>query len=616
MYYLYTRRHEYRQERQQSFPYFTLKDADTELRMIWKTFTKEERDEWKERLAESLSEVKVLHQNSGLETPLEKKLKEKQPESMEPGSPSSARGSKVEDLEEAATPVKSAKKNWDDGAMSSQLRTITPEMTLDCARPITAKALNFEEEKEEQEEKKEECDLPGNQPAEVDGRKAEQTKVATSEDSQKIAKMESRGSNVVIQFSKPESAEAPGALADLEKGNVERQEHNIKRTIPKEKAAEVVKTDDSLETPGLEVIIKNENKEPDGNVDARPAPAASTEVAALDEKLSDGDDAHPSIAISASPVHNPQQVKAATRKQSRRKRKKSNEKDRRWCLNEDQITICSEACIEHFNQVMRTVKTRDLMRELQDGFDLFRERGRGRYDMELPAFESEVFDFLTDLQKAPWMPVVRTILGDDVVLIHKGCFLAVPGAEAQEYHQDGIHLTTQSQRPCHAINVFVPLVDLTSRNGPTEFCLGSHVLGHEGYDKDFVEVPKVKAGTPVIFDYRLGHRGLGNSSHGIRPIVYCTYARAAQGKEFRDSVNFSRKRYHKLGHLVAKPLSRAERSKKRIKSIELREEEELRKAIEISKQEPQLETQDGDLDSEHLEATITDSSETTSSSDE
>jgi hypothetical protein len=40
---------------------------------------------------------------------------------------------------------------------------------------------------------------------------------------------------------------------------------------------------------------------------------------------------------------------------------------------------------------MHTVKASDLTRELQDGFDLLRERGRGRYDMELPAFDTADF---------------------------------------------------------------------------------------------------------------------------------------------------------------------------------------------------------------------------------
>lgn len=234
-----------------------------------------------------------------------------------------------------------------------------------------------------------------------------------------------------------------------------------------------------------------------------------------------------------------------------------------WRLSTKQIAMCYYAATEHFDKVMYTVKARALFSELFDGFDLLRERGRGRYDMELPAFDEPQFDFLTDFAKTPWMGVVKQILGEDVVLIHKGVFLSNPGADSQEYHQDGPHLTTQYQRPCHAINVFVPLIDLTIRNGPTEFVAGSHILNYDVFNRHNVVTPLVPAGTPIIFDYRLGHRGLANTSEFCRPIVYCTYAAAGNGKEFRDSVNFSRKRYHRLRDLIEKPLSREQRRKMR-----------------------------------------------------
>jgi hypothetical protein len=131
------------------------------------------------------------------------------------------------------------------------------------------------------------------------------------------------------------------------------------------------------------------------------------------------------------------------------------------------------------------------------------------------------------------------------------------------YHQDGVHLNQKVQKPCYAINVFIPLVNYNKTNGPTEFCLGSHHLGHENFVKENTYVPLVKAGTPVIFDYRLGHRGLRNYSDAVRPVVYLTYSSVASGKEFRDSVNFSRKRFRKLGDFVETPLSRDERRKKR-----------------------------------------------------
>jgi Phytanoyl-CoA dioxygenase (PhyH) len=236
----------------------------------------------------------------------------------------------------------------------------------------------------------------------------------------------------------------------------------------------------------------------------------------------------------------------------------------RWRLSREQIRMCYDAAVEHFEKVMYTVKARALFSELSDGFDLLRERGRGRYDMELPVFDESKFSFLTDLTQTPWIEVVQQILGDEVVLIHKGVFLSNPGSETQGYHQDGPHISMHQQRPCHAINVFIPLIDLTLRNGPTEFVLGSHFLDYEGYDKNKVLIPQVTAGTPIIFDYRLGHRGLANTSDECRPIVYCTYAATSNGKEFRDSVNFSRKRYHRLGTLVEMPLPRGERHRIRV----------------------------------------------------
>ena len=232
-----------------------------------------------------------------------------------------------------------------------------------------------------------------------------------------------------------------------------------------------------------------------------------------------------------------------------------------WRLNQKQIDLCNAAVTDHYQKCMYTIKARNLIFDLADGFDVIRERGRGRYDMELEAFDKPEFSFLSDLKKAAWMPIVRKILGDNVALIHKGAFISLPGAAAQVYHQDGVHQHKSIQKPCYAVNVFLPLVDLDESKGPTEFCLGTHYLGNEHYVRDFCETPTPPAGTPIIFDYRLGHRGMGNSSAESRPIVYLTYTSASS--EFKDKVNFSRKRYKKLGDFAEKPLSRRERAQMR-----------------------------------------------------
>ena len=116
------------------------------------------------------------------------------------------------------------------------------------------------------------------------------------------------------------------------------------------------------------------------------------------------------------------------------------------------------------------------------------------------------------------------------------------------------------------MNVFIPLVDLSLVNGATEFVLGTHILENDGYDRSKLYTPTAPAGTPIIFDYRLGHRGMGNSTDETRPILYLTYS--AEDK-FSDSINFSARRYHKLGSMVEAPVSREERKAKREQEVEL-----------------------------------------------
>ena len=80
--------------------------------------------------------------------------------------------------------------------------------------------------------------------------------------------------------------------------------------------------------------------------------------------------------------------------------------------------------------------------------------------------------------------------------------------------------------PVHALNVFVPLVHLTLDKGPTEFVPGSHI----DYDVGTAsQVRTLGAGSALLFDYRLKHRGLGNNSTEERPLLYITYARAPLG---------------------------------------------------------------------------------------
>ena len=166
---------------------------------------------------------------------------------------------------------------------------------------------------------------------------------------------------------------------------------------------------------------------------------------------------------------------------------------------------------------------------------------------------------------------------DSYRLLGSGIVLTEPGADWQNWHQDGGHLDLdrrvvdeeQARRGVssvpHAVNIFIPLVDLTRANGPTEFIPASHLspddsifrrrappspddddAGGAGGGDDFCPgvsvAPELPAGSMAIFDYRLTHRGrpnrrssprLGAAPAAVRPVLYFTVAKSW----FKDEVN-------------------------------------------------------------------------------
>eukprot|EP00617_Octactis_speculum_P007768 CAMPEP_0185796040 /NCGR_PEP_ID=MMETSP1174-20130828/160870_1 /TAXON_ID=35687 /ORGANISM="Dictyocha speculum, Strain CCMP1381" /LENGTH=231 /DNA_ID=CAMNT_0028491379 /DNA_START=658 /DNA_END=1350 /DNA_ORIENTATION=+ len=100
--------------------------------------------------------------------------------------------------------------------------------------------------------------------------------------------------------------------------------------------------------------------------------------------------------------------------------------------------------------------------------------------------------------------------------------------------------------PPYAINVFMPLSDLTMGNGPTEFTLGSAMWGqqweaeevrrgHDVTDHKFL----VKAGSLIVADYRTIHRGTANLSPDPRVLAMSIWGR----DWWVDSVNYGNKDY-------------------------------------------------------------------------
>lgn len=102
------------------------------------------------------------------------------------------------------------------------------------------------------------------------------------------------------------------------------------------------------------------------------------------------------------------------------------------------------------------------------------------------------------------------------------------------------------------VNVFVPLVEIDDKTGGTEMKKGSHVRS-QGGDHDAASFAayehldsvthKVPAGTPVIMDYRVWHRGLANTSvDTVRPLLYFKYALRQPKRPAKPPVNEPKKR--------------------------------------------------------------------------
>jgi ectoine hydroxylase-related dioxygenase (phytanoyl-CoA dioxygenase family) len=127
------------------------------------------------------------------------------------------------------------------------------------------------------------------------------------------------------------------------------------------------------------------------------------------------------------------------------------------------------------------------------------------------------------------LPVIRDLLGPQPVAFLIASDTPYPGAGFQNIHQDF---------PRFGLTVNIPLVDFTESNAPLEVWPGSHVRGagfHTGkVDLSAAEIERlvqrvpskrllVPAGSIVIRDQRMVHRGTANTGSAARPCLSIWY---------------------------------------------------------------------------------------------
>jgi len=217
--------------------------------------------------------------------------------------------------------------------------------------------------------------------------------------------------------------------------------------------------------------------------------------------------------------------------------------------------LCDPSFVAHLlevsryrsGEVMTTLGAQTIGIGSAAGFDEVVQRSPGRWDIPISLDE-----FGVDERTLPWWPLITDTLGDDAEPSFSGVVYSDPGSPAQCWHIDSPHVSADHLPP-HALNVMVALHYIPLVMGPTELALGSHrltnhlqnpalvadelVYQHETTcpERLFVGTsqdtpanfsPALTAGSCLIFDDRILHRGLANDSNKRRSMVYFSYRQA------------------------------------------------------------------------------------------
>lgn len=235
------------------------------------------------------------------------------------------------------------------------------------------------------------------------------------------------------------------------------------------------------------------------------------------------------------------------------------------------ITELVEAVNSNYEACVAAVKERSGL-DAQDSFG-YRQivhRSAGRYDMLLdegvaleplpPRLRAAVLgDADGEEDEAPAAPAVRRkhwrrqllahLLGDGFDVDFTAALYAKTGCSPQDPHADGRHpleadrVTASGDAaedepellPVHALQLFLPLCDMTAAAGATEFWPTSHLPQNADFASLLPSLPLEAApGDAILFDFRVIHRGTANTSGRWRPILYQT----CTAEWFEDDFNF------------------------------------------------------------------------------
>lgn len=128
------------------------------------------------------------------------------------------------------------------------------------------------------------------------------------------------------------------------------------------------------------------------------------------------------------------------------------------------------------------------------------------------------------------LALARRMMGDDVIVGECGVVISHAGAGPQNTHRDSAFLygglDQEIGLPPFSMTLLLPLIDVSLGMGPTEFWPGTQRVVDETRIEGIAPLAlPLSAGTALLLDSRMLHRGGANATGPVRPSLYFSYHR-------------------------------------------------------------------------------------------
>lgn len=179
----------------------------------------------------------------------------------------------------------------------------------------------------------------------------------------------------------------------------------------------------------------------------------------------------------------------------------------------DSIDKAYELSMKNFFELLKLIEENGLELGIgvKNGFKEIVQRHPKRYEMTYK-MDLDYFDYF---QNNPILVnLVSKILDtENPIVANRSLVISMPGSEDQTWHIDGPHMSLENDLPCHCLNLFIPLINVSLEHGPTEFRPGSQF-----YTRDLkrlfliaaikkslrkIEAPQIKKGSVLLVKFIL-----------------------------------------------------------------------------------------------------------------